>query len=322
MPITVGIKTLIVNRIPLDATDYYSYNNPMNKLDTVARAQILTSLVEGNSIAGTCRMFGVNKVTVLRLLADAGTLAAQYHDLTVRDLATKRVQVDEIWAFCHSKENNVRPQNWGRGHGDNWTWVSMDADSKLVINWLVGGRDSAYATDFVMDLADRLTDRIQLTSDGWQPYREAVTRAFGTDIDYAMLIKEYAKERQGFARYSPPICISARPSVQTGNPTPEHINTSFVERQNLTMRMQMRRFTRLTNGFSKRLENHKYAIALHYFYYNFIRKHQTIKTTPAVMAGVADKVWTMLDFVKLLEREETLLGGRLTDYKSAKKRAG
>lgn len=289
----------------------------MNKLDTVTRAQVLTALVEGNSIASTCRMFGVNKITILRLLADAGTLAEQYHDLTVGELATKRVQVDEIWSFCHSKEANVQPKNWGKGHGDTWTWVSIDADSKLVINWTVGGRDAGAGRQFVADLADRLTDRVQITSDGWCVYRDAINRAFGTEVDFAMLMKEYKTERQGYARYSPPVCIAARPSVQCGNPDPLHINTSFVERQNLTMRMSMRRFTRLTNGFSKRRKNHEYAIALHYFHYNFIRKHETIKTTPAVMAGLAEKPWTMFDFVKLLEREEELLGGRVSDYKPA-----
>lgn len=290
----------------------------MNKLPAEARAQILTALVEGNSIASTCRMFGANKVTVLRLLADAGTLAAQYHDLMVCNLETKRVQVDEIWSFCHSKNRNVQPKNWGKGHGDAWVWVAMDADSKIVINWVVGGRDSGFANSFVSDLATRLNDRVQLTSDGWQCYRDAVSRAFGGQVDYAMLIKSYAAARAGHARYSPPVCTGAVKSVESGEPDQKHISTSFIERQNLTVRMQNRRFTRLTNGFSKRFENHCHAIALGYFHYNFIRKHQTIKTTPAVMAGVADKMWTMLDFVKLLEREEMLLGGRLTDYKAAK----
>jgi IS1 family transposase len=251
----------------------------MRKLTTIQRAQILTALVEGNSLASTTRMFGASKVTILRLLADAGTLAQQYHDLTVRDLQTKRVQMDEIWSFVHTKQTNVQPENWFKGHGDQWTWVAMDADSKLVINWLVGGRDASFGRPFVADLADRLRDRVQLTSDGWQVYRDAVNRAFGTDVDYAMLIKEYATERAGAARYSPPVCIAARPVVEVGNPDANHINNSFVERQNLTMRMQMRRFTRLTNGFSKKVENHQHAIALHYFHYNFIRKHQTIKTT-------------------------------------------
>lgn len=294
----------------------------MRKLSVERRAAILSALCEGNSIAATCRMLGVNKITVLRLLADAGTLAAQWHDLVVNNLSTKRVQMDEIWSFCHSKQRQVRPENWSKMHGDVWTWVAMDADSKLAINWLVGGRDASFGREFVADLASRLSDRVQITSDGWQVYRDAVARAFGDSVDFAMLIKEYAVERQGYARYSPPICISARPAPQCGNPAPEHINTSFVERQNLTMRMQMRRFTRLTNAFSKNIENHKHAIAMHYFHYNFIRKHQTIKTTPAVMAGVADKVWTMIDFVELLEREEKMLGGRLTDYKAASKDSG
>lgn len=290
----------------------------MNKLNTEARAAILSSLVEGNSIASTCRMFSVNKVTVLRLLADAGTLAANWHELVVWDLQTKRVQVDEIWSFVNAKQKNVNPKNWGKGHGDTWTWVAMDADSKLVINWLVGGRDASYGNAFVADTAGRLANRVQLTSDGWQVYRKAIQEAFGTNIDYAMLVKQYANERTGAVRYSPAECIGATPSIIVGSPDEKHINTSFVERQNLTMRMGMRRFTRLTNGFSKRAENHKHAISLHYFNYNFIRRHQTIKTTPAVMAGVADRVWTMLDFVRLLEREEKLLGGRLTDYKASK----
>jgi len=289
----------------------------MNKMSTERRAAILSALVEGNSIASTCRMFGVNKITVLRLLADAGTLAADYHDLTVCDLATKRVQMDEIWSFIHSKHKNVKAENHGKNHGDCWTWVAMDADSKLAINWLVGNRNGANANSFVADLADRLSDRVQLTSDGLEAYRTAVYRAFGTDVDYAQIIKMYGSTTPGPARYSPPVCTGTCKIERTGMPDLEHISTSFVERQNLTMRMQMRRFTRLTNGFSKRIENHKHSVALHYFHYNFIRKHQTIKTTPAVMAGIADKPWTMVDFVKLLEREEELLGGRLTDYKMA-----
>jgi IS1 family transposase len=193
----------------------------------------------------------------------------------------------------------------------------MDADSKLVINWLIGGRDSGHARPFVSDLADRLLDRVQLTSDGLSTYRDAVNRAFGTEVDYAMLIKEYATERQGHARYSPPVVVGIHTNIESGNPDKKHISTSFIERQNLTMRMKMRRFTRLTNGFSKKFENHCHMVALHYLDYNFIRIHQTIKTTPALQSGVADKVWTMVDFVELLEKEESLLGGRLTDYKPA-----
>ena len=287
----------------------------MNKMNAIRRAAVLTALVEGNSVASTCRMFGVNKITVLRLLADAGTLAQDYHDLTVRELATKRVQLDEIWSFCFCKNRNVKPATYREGHGDCWTWVSLDADSKLAINWLVGKRGGAYANEFVADLAKRLTDRVQLTSDGWDAYHTAVRKAFGSDIDYAMLIKMYAHPREGQVRYSPSTLTGYIKQELIGSPDLDHVSTSYVERQNLTVRMQMRRFTRLTNGFSKRLQNHKYAVALHYFHYNFIRRHQTIKTTPAVAAGVANKAWTMVDFVKLMEREERLLGGRISDYK-------
>lgn len=275
---------------------------------------ILNCLVEGNSIAATTRMTGASKVTILRLLADAGTLAMNYHDMTVRNLPTARVQMDEAWSFVHSKQRNVKPENWGKGHGDAWTWVALDADSKLVINWLVGGRDADYGRLFVEDLADRLQDRVQLTSDGWQVYREAVERAFGGKVDYAMLIKNYKHQRDAAARYSPPVCVSARKETIEGNPDHAHVNTSFVERQNLTMRMSMRRFTRLTNGFSKKIENHEHALALHYFHYNFIRKHQTLKTTPAIAADITGKRWTMLEFVEMLEREEKIIGGRITEY--------
>jgi IS1 family transposase len=289
----------------------------MRKLNAERRAAVLSALVEGNSIGSTCRMFGVNKITVLRLLADAGTLAAQSHDRLVHSLATKNVQLDEIWSFTHSKNKNVQEEDCFKGCGDTWTWVSLDSDSKLVINWLVGGRDFGHGTRFTLDLADRLADRVQITSDGWQPYRKAISRAFAGEVDYAMLIKEYGSERAGHARYSPGTIIAMHSTVECGDPDPEQINTSFVERQNLMMRMGSRRFTRLTNAFSKKLENHKHAVALHYIHYNFMRKHMTIKTTPAVMAGIADHAWTMLEFVQMLEWEEAARGGRMTDYRPA-----
>lgn len=290
----------------------------MRKLSTEKRAAILSALVEGNSIASVCRMLGANKVTVLRLLADAGTFAARLHDEFVNELESKRVQIDEAWAFCGCKAK--AKARGASGHGDVWTWAAIDADSKLCISYLVGGRDSANAQAFVMDVADRLATRIQLTTDGLNAYLEAVERAFGGDVDYAQLIKVYAADRQsGQIRYSPPECVDCKRSRIAGDPDPKHINTSFVERQNLTLRMGSRRFTRLTNAFSKRVQNHAHAVALHYMHYNFIRKHMTLKTTPAAAAGVSDCEWTMLDFVKMMEQEESHKGGRLTNYKPSSK---
>jgi IS1 family transposase len=290
----------------------------MNKLDTETRAAILTALVEGNSIASTCRMLRVNKVTVLRLLADAGTFAEQLHDQLVRGLESKRVQVDEIWAFCRCKDRNVPEELRGQfGIGDVWTWVAIDADTKLAITWHIGDRSGKSGTAFMCDVADRVNNRIQLTSDGLKAYLDAVYNAFGSDVDHAVLHKVYGNTPGGSGRYSPPEVVGVTSQVHCGSPDPRHVSTSFVERSNLTARMQMRRFTRLTNAFSKRLGNHEFAVALHYFHYNFIRKHMTIKTTPAVAAHVADRVWTMEDFVRLMEREESRLGRRISDYKPA-----
>lgn len=287
----------------------------MRKLSTEKRAMILTCLCEGNSIAATCRMLSVSKITVLRLLADAGTLAAQYHDLMVRDLQVERVQVDELWSFVGAKQRQV--DRGADAEGSVWTWTAIDSDSKLMISYLVGQRDGGYALQFAYDMADRIEGRFQLTSDGLAAYLDAISDAFGDGIDYGMLVKIYGATRPDHARYSPAECTGSRKDVIIGNPDEAHISTSHVERQNLTVRMQNRRFTRLTNAFSKKLSNHEHHVALMYFHYNFCRKHQTIKTTPAVMAGVADKVWTMVDFVEMLEQEEKAKGGRLTDYKPA-----
>ena len=284
----------------------------MRKLSTEKRAMILSALVEGNSVSATARLVGASKVTVLRLLADAGTFCAQYHDLFVRDLQSKRVQVDEIWAFCGCKDKAV--EKGAGGFGSIWTWTSIDADSKLCINYLVGLRDAHYAKAFVDDTADRLASRVQLTSDGLREYLVAVEAAFGGHVDYAQLVKVYGNTTEGQRRYSPAICKGCKKHVQAGDPAPEHISTSYVERANLTMRMSIRRFTRLTNAFSKKVENHEHAVALHFFNYNFIRKHQTLKTTPAVAAGIANKAMTVLDLVRMIEEEERRLGGRLTDY--------
>lgn len=284
----------------------------MNKLTPERRAAILSALVEGASINATARMTGCSKITVLRLLADVGSFCADYHDLTVRKLMSARVQVDELWSFCGCKAKAKAAG--AQGHGDVWTWVAMDADSKLCVSYLVGNRDGEHASAFIADVADRLARRVQLTSDGHKPYLAAVEAAFGGAVDYAQLVKHYAADRMGEARYSPAKCIGCTEETVTGNPDPRHVSTSYIERQNLTVRMGSRRFTRLTNGFSKKIENHAHAVALHYFHYNFIRKHQTLKTTPAVAAGIASKPLTMLDLVAMIEREERLTGGRLTDY--------
>ena len=289
----------------------------MRKLSTEKRAMILTALIEGNSIASVVRMLGVSKTTVLRLLADAGTFCAQYHELFVRGLESKRVQLDEIWSFCGCKEKAKKEGS--RGFGSVWTWTAIDADSKLCISYLVGLRDGHYATAFVKDVAARIENRIQLTSDGHATYLEAVEAAFQGEVDYAMLIKAYGADTSEEKRYSPAVCTGCKLDRKVGNPDTKHISTSYVERQNLTMRMSMRRFTRLTNAFSKKIENHEHAVALHYFNYNFCRKHLTLKTTPAVAAGVASKELTILDLMKMIESEEKMLGGRLTDYLSARK---
>lgn len=284
----------------------------MRKLSTEKRAMILSALVEGASVNATARMVGVSKITVLRLLADAGTFCEQYHNLMVRDLQSKRVQVDEIWSFCGCKDKAV--ERGAGGLGSIWTWTAIDADSKLCVSYLVGLRDQQDAIAFCKDVAARLANRVQLTSDGLHAYLTAVDVAFGGNIDYARLIKMYGQTPDGEKRYSPAECIGCKREVAAGQPDPKHISTSYVERQNLTMRMSIRRFTRLTNAFSKKLENHGHAVALHFFHYNWIRKHQTLKTTPAVAAGIANKALTVLDLVKMIEEEEARLGERLTNY--------
>jgi len=273
----------------------------MKQLTTEQRVKVVSALVEGCSINSTVRMTGVTKPTILRLIGLMGDACQQYHNENVHTLNTERVQLDEIWSFCYCKAEHVTTENYADGRGDVWTWMALDADSKLVINWLVGNRGGACANVFVADLAERLNDRVQITSDGWEAYRTAINKAFGTDVDYAMLIKEYAAPRGTHARYSPPECVSCHTRVATGSPDPKHISTSFVERQNLTMRMSMRRFTRLTNGFSKKIQNHEHAISLYSMHYNFCRKHITLKgKTPAMVAGLADHVWSIEELVGLL----------------------
>jgi IS1 family transposase len=273
----------------------------MNKLPISKRAQILGLLVEGTSLRATSRLAGVSINTVSKLLVDIGTACAKYQDSALRNLSCKRVQVDEIWAFCYAKAKNVKtakaaPEN----AGDIWTWTAICAETKLVMSWLVGGRDAGYAQEFIEDLKTRLASRIRLTSDGHRAYLEAVESTFGGNADYVQLVKIYgAASVEGQKRYSPAECIGARKEAMIGSPDMTQVSTSFVERQNLTMRMSMRRFTRLTNAFSKKAENHGHAIALHFMFYNFGRIHKTLRITPAMAAGVSDHVWSLEEIAAL-----------------------
>lgn len=279
----------------------------MNTTDNKKRAQVVAALVEGNSIRATSRMTGIAQNTIFKLLADLGAACAEYQDKAFQNLTCKKIQCDEIWSFVGAKNKNVPAERKGEfGIGDVWTWVSMDADTKLVPCWLVGPRNSGAAYEFIHDLASRLSNKVQLTTDGHKPYLEAVESAFGGDIDYAMLIKIYGKQtgKNDEIRYSPADCIGCETKVISGRPVKEDISTSYIERQNLTMRMSMRRFTRLTNGFSKKIENHAHAIALHYMYYNFVRIHKSLRCTPAMAAGVTSKLWSIEDIVDLLPEPE------------------
>lgn len=274
----------------------------MNRLSPQERERIIQALVEGNSIRATCRMTGVAKGTALKLLAEIGPVCDQYQDVTLRGLTCRRVQCDEVWAFCHAKEKNVPEEKRGQfGFGDVWTWVALDADSKLVPCWYVGRRDAEDARTMISDLASRLSHRVQLTTDGHRAYLVAVENAFGSGVDYAMLVKLYGSvTKEEARRYSPAKCVGTETMTIMGNPDPREISTSYVERQNLTMRMQMRRFTRLTNAFSKKIENLQHALALHFMHYNFCRVHKTLGMTPAMAAGVANHPWSIGEVVALL----------------------
>ena len=273
----------------------------MNRLAIDKRTAVIAALVEGVSINATCRMTGVAKHTVLKLLKDIGCAAASYHNDHVRNLRVKRVQCDEIWQFIYAKQKNVSAEQMAQGAGDVWTWIAIDADTKLVISYTLGDRGADTAHAFMQDLAGRVANRMQLTTDGHRVYADAVENAFGSEIDYAMLVKIYgASNDSPESRYSPATCIGCRTGVLNGDPDPRHISTSFVERQNLTMRMSMRRFTRLTNGFSKKLENHGHAVAIHYMHYNYCRIHKTLRVTPAMEAGLTDHVWGIEELIDLL----------------------
>lgn len=269
----------------------------MNRLSTARRAQIVASLVEGNSIRATGRLVGVSKDTVAKLLVDLGEACEGYHDANVRNLPCRRIQADEIWSFCYAKAKNVPEHLKGTpGIGDVWTWTALDPDSKLIVSWLVGGRDAGYAHEFMHDVASRLRSHVQLTTDGHGVYLNAVEDAFGVDVDYAQLVKVYGTPPEAETRYGPAVCLSTQRF-----PERKHVCTSHVERPNLTKRMGMRRFTRLTNAFSKKIENHRAAVALHFLYYNFCRVHQTLRVTPAIEAGVVDHVWEIEEIIRLLD---------------------
>jgi IS1 family transposase len=271
----------------------------MNRLSTAERAKVIAVLVEGNSLRATARITGVARMTIEKLLRDLGAACATFHDATVRGLKSQRIQCDEIWSFVGAKEKNTTPEQRAAGWGDVWTWTAIDADSKLMVSWFLGERNRPAANAFMRDVAARLANRVQLSTDGHAPYVGAVDEAFGVDVDFGTIAKIYAAPGAG-GRYSPPLMVSAKRATITGDPNPRHISTSYVERNNLTMRMHMRRFTRLTNGFSKKIEMHAANLALHFTYYNFCKVHQSLRVTPAMEAGLSDHVWTIEEVIQLL----------------------
>lgn len=293
-------------RFSVDTLERLWHNGCMNKLDSKKRGEVIAAIIEGCSIRSVVRMTGVAKKTVARLLIEVGAVCSAYQDRAFRNLSCRRLQVDELWGYVGAKQKNLTPKNIARGAvGDIWLWTAIDADTKIVPSWFLGDRGPESAYMFMTDLAGRLRNRVQLTSDGLKVYLNAVESAFGANIDYAMLIKIYGETSEGQKRYSPAECIGCERRGVTGKPDPDHISTSYVERHNLSVRMTVRRYTRLTNAFSKKIENHAAAIALGYFAYNFIKIHSTLRCTPAMAAGVTHRLWEVSDLVALLEAEET-----------------
>jgi IS1 family transposase len=274
----------------------------MNKLDNAKRTQIVTALLEGNSVRATARMTGCSKNTIQKLTHELGAVCSDYLNRTLVNLKSERVQVDELWSFVAAKKKNVTPSIAARGFaGDAWTFVAIDADSKLVLSWLVGDRNAKTAKTFLDDVAGRLSNRIQLTTDGHKMYFLPVVQAFGGEVDYAQIVNIYGPDPEGEKRYSPAVCVACEKNTLVGSPDPKHISTSYVERQNLTIRMGNRRFTRLTNAFSKKIEYHIASLAIQYTYYNFVRIHQTLRVTPAMAAGVTDRLWSVEDLVRVMQ---------------------
>jgi IS1 family transposase len=289
----------------------------MNKLQIEKKVQVINLLVEGNSLRATTRITGISRTTILKLLVEVGKACQQFHNDTVLRLKSDRIQCDEIWSFVGCKER--AKEQGAAGDGDVWTWVGMDADSKLVVSWLVGDRDVEAATIFMQDIKDRLNNRVQLTTDGHRPYLQAVTKAFDYDVDYAMLVKMYGGSEgnsETERKYSPAECTGCKKTRLMGDPRPKFISTSYIERQNLTMRMHMRRFTRLTNAFSKKIQNHTYAIALHFVYYNFCKIHTSLSITPAMQAGLTKRVMSIEDIANLVPIQAPKTRG---NYKKNKK---
>jgi IS1 family transposase len=277
----------------------------MNRLSLEQKTRVIAAIVEGNSIRSTVRMTGVAKNSVIKLVLDLANACAEYHDKHVRALRVRRLQCDEIWAFVGAKMKNATPDQKAAGWGDVWTWTAIDADTKLCVSYLVGGRDTGWATDFMWDCRQRIVGRPQITTDAHKPYMAAVEMAFGDNVDYAQLHKIYGASNEPQTRYSPATCIGTDMKTVSGEPDPRHVSTSYVERQNLSMRMGIRRFTRLTNGFSKKIENHSAAVALWFAYYNFCRVHSSIRVTPAMEAKITNHVWTIEELVGLLQCENS-----------------
>src|SRR4051812_10261347 len=275
----------------------------MNKLSTAKRSAIVRALCEGCSIRSTVRMTGASKNTITKLIVELGEACSAYQHATIRNITSKRVQADEIWSFVYARRDNVPEEKAGQfGFGDVWTWTAMDADTKLMLSWYVGRRDAESAQTIMQDVASRLANRVQLTTDGLKAYLVAVDSAFHGDIDYATIHKIYGTDPKSERRYAPPKCLSCQTKSVIGDPDPAHVSTSYVERANLTMRMGIRRFTRLTNAFSKKLENHVAMLSLYFMFYNFARVHQTLRVTPAMEAKLTDHVWSVDEIVALMDK--------------------
>ena len=295
----------------------------MNMLTIEQKTRVVATLVEGNSVRSTSRLTGVSRNTIATLLVDLADACAEYHNRNVTNLKVRRLQSDQIWSFVGAKAKNASPEKKAEGWGDIWTWTAIDADTKFCVSYMIGGRDAGWAREFMENCASRIRSRVQITTDGDTTYLDAIEGAFGMDCDYAMLQKIYGASLDNDTKYSPAQCIGCDTKVISDNPDPKHISTSFVERVNLSMRMSIRRFTRLTNGFSKKVENHAAAVALWFMYYNFCRVHQTLRCTPAMEAGLSAHIWEIEEMVRLLPEEiarnsvESQRPSTLLDYAAA-----